>query len=172
MAFEDRLEALAHSLELLAGMHLDSEKRNQERADQFLQQQAAITARQLEAEERHDREMADLRDAEKRSQERADQFKKESQDAEKRSQERAEYLFERIAANTIRQHEAEERFDRGMAHIKSMLDRAVRLSVQEAPHERKLRQKLDAKMRELAAAQAVTKQLFQAFLKRDGNGTH
>ena len=122
MAFEERLEALAHSLELLAGMHLDAEKRNQERAEQFLEQQAAISAR-------HDREMADLR------REMAD-------------------------------------FHREMADFQRAFRRAVRLGVQEARNERKRRQKLDDKVAELAAAQVVTEQLFQAFLRRSGNGTH
>jgi uncharacterized membrane-anchored protein YjiN (DUF445 family) len=57
MNIDDRLEALAQSLELLAHMHADAEQR-QSAAEE---RQSAAEERQSAAEERHDREMEDIR---------------------------------------------------------------------------------------------------------------
>jgi hypothetical protein len=94
-----------------------------------------------------------------------------------------ESIIEQQASLTLRQLEAEERNDRAhvqhgleMAEIRSELRRAVRLSIQDSSNERKKRQELghefDKKITQLAAAQLVTEELLQAFLKRGGNGKH
>jgi len=60
--------------------------------------------------------------------------------------------------------------DREIAEIRQGLGRAVKLSVQNARSERKRREELDQKVTQLAAAQLVTEELLQAFLRRGGNG--
>jgi hypothetical protein len=62
--------------------------------------------------------------------------------------------------------------DREIAEIRKELGRAVKLSVQNTRSERKRREELDQKVTQLAAAQLVTEELLQAFLKRGGNGKH
>jgi hypothetical protein len=54
MDIDARLQALTESLELLAHMHADAERRQDER-------QSAAEERQIVAEKRHDREMEDIR---------------------------------------------------------------------------------------------------------------
>jgi chromosome segregation ATPase len=64
MTLDERLEALAQSLELLQGMHMDNEKRiaaADERIAATNERIATTDERIAAAEERHDREMEDIR---------------------------------------------------------------------------------------------------------------
>ena len=62
------------------------------------------------------------------------------------------------------------------AGLDNILRRAIAASVKESLQERRKRRELDAKteagFQELRSAQIVTERLFQAWLKRSGNGKH
>lgn len=62
--------------------------------------------------------------------------------------------------------------DQMMARIDRRLDRAIRLSVQDARRQRKRNLDFDEKMTQLASAQLANEQLLKAFLERGGNGKH
>ena len=64
----------------------------------------------------------------------------------------------------------------GLAKTDNLLRRAIAASVKEALQERRKRRELEAQtqadIKELRNAQRVTERLFQAWLKRNGNGKH
>jgi uncharacterized protein HemY len=59
-----------------------------------------------------------------------------------------------------------------MAKIDARLDRAIRLSVQDARAQRKRSQELDEKITQLSAAQLVTEEKLQRFIDSMQRGTN
>jgi hypothetical protein len=69
-----------------------------------------------------------------------------------------EFILEQQAFITARQAKTEEEHAAKLAAIDRRLDRAVRLGIREARHERRRRAEFDEKITQLAAAQLVTEE--------------
>jgi hypothetical protein len=165
MTLDERLEALAHSLELQVSLQAESGKRLDEK-------------------------MAELTHSGKRLDERIEAVTQSLElqislhaDSGKRLDERIGALTQSLelqislqADISERHDEAIARHDREMAEIRRELGRAVRLSLQEARHERRQRQDLAKRQQEMADAADKRHQeleaLLKAFLERSGNGRH
>ena len=104
-----------------------------------------------------------------------------------------EFILDQMAQLAVQQAEAgerqaraEERHDREISQIRGTLDRAVRLGIREARHERRRRQALDdkvaqlaaitdEKITQLAASHLLTEEKLQGLidaLRRGGNGSN
>jgi hypothetical protein len=107
-----------------------------------------------------------------------------------------EFILEQQANVAVHQAKAAEemaKFSAGLERLDRRLDRAVKLGIREARHERKRHQELtasqaamdarltaaqstlDEKLTQLAAAQLLTEESLRAFIdsmRRGGNGSH
>ena len=101
--------------------------------------------------------------------ERAIDFILDQQARAAEAQRRLEEQQEKLA---IQQTQSAQRHDQEMSAIRGEFRRAVRLGVHELRAERKRRQELDDKITQLAAAQLLTEQTLQNFIKSLGRGTN